>query len=128
MTKIISFLRNIQDYFHFRHENDELFCFELNTSGKSRGGHVYGSRSISERRIWMQRIAENLTHRFGAKMTSDYTRFGWAYIREGMFCGFLYSVKKLKELKKMCTIYLLTLYRLANIIKDYHCCVNFYIA
>lgn len=68
--------------FLFRYENDELYCFELNT-GKNRGGHVYGSRSISERRIWMQRIAETLTHKFSAKITSDYTRFGWAYIREG---------------------------------------------
>lgn len=31
----------------------------------------------------MQRIAETLTHKFSAKITTDYTRFGWAYIREG---------------------------------------------
>lgn len=76
LTKLVTF---------FRYENDELHCFELNTSGKSRGGHVYGSRSISERRIWMQRIAESLTYRFTAKITSDYTRIGWAYIREGYY-------------------------------------------
>lgn len=45
---------------------------------------MYGSRSISERRIWMQQIAESLTHRFSAKITSDFTRIGWAYVREGL--------------------------------------------
>lgn len=44
---------------------------------------MYGSKSISERRVWMQQIAENLTNQFSAKITSDYTRIGWAYIREG---------------------------------------------
>lgn len=31
----------------------------------------------------MQRIVENLTNKFNAKITSDYTRMGWAYVREG---------------------------------------------
>ncbi|RZB94391.1 RhoGAP and/or PH domain containing protein [Asbolus verrucosus] len=70
--------------FKYKYDNDDLHCFELNTTGKSRGGHIYGARDISERRVWMQCIAESLTKRFPAKITTDYTRMGWAYLREGV--------------------------------------------
>ncbi|XP_045464625.1 arf-GAP with Rho-GAP domain, ANK repeat and PH domain-containing protein 2 [Harmonia axyridis] len=65
-------------------DNYELHCFKINSSGKSRGSHVYGSRNASDRRLWMQTIAESLTTRFGSKITSDYTRMGWTYVREGV--------------------------------------------
>lgn len=60
-----------------------MYCFEINAPPGIRAGHIYGSKSSSERRVWMQRIAENLTNKFSAKLTSDYTRMGWAYVREG---------------------------------------------
>ncbi|XP_044763412.1 arf-GAP with Rho-GAP domain, ANK repeat and PH domain-containing protein 1 [Coccinella septempunctata] len=65
-------------------DNYELHCFKINASGKTRGSHVYGSRNLSDRRLWMQTIAESLTTRFGTKITSDYTRMGWTYVREGV--------------------------------------------
>lgn len=71
-------------YFFFRYDNDDLHCFELNTTGKIRGGHIYGSRSVSERRVWMQLIAESLTGRFTTKLTANFLRMGWAYVREGI--------------------------------------------
>ncbi|XP_030762777.1 arf-GAP with Rho-GAP domain, ANK repeat and PH domain-containing protein 1 [Sitophilus oryzae] len=70
--------------YKYRHENDDLHCFELNVTGKSRGGHKYGSRSMSERRIWMQHIAEMLTQKFKSRYTSNFIRMGWAYVREGV--------------------------------------------
>ncbi|XP_076272951.1 rhoGAP_ARAP and RA_ARAPs domain-containing protein RhoGAP15B isoform X2 [Rhynchophorus ferrugineus] len=68
----------------YRYENEDLHCFELNVAGKSRGGHKYGSRSMSERRIWMQCIAEMLTQKFKSRYTSNFIRMGWAYVREGV--------------------------------------------
>ncbi|KAL3284888.1 hypothetical protein HHI36_019024 [Cryptolaemus montrouzieri] len=65
-------------------DNYELYCFKINASGKIRGSHVYGSRNASDRRLWMQTIAESLTTRFGTKLTSDFTRMGWTYVREGV--------------------------------------------
>ncbi|KAK9877230.1 hypothetical protein WA026_016977 [Henosepilachna vigintioctopunctata] len=65
-------------------DNYELHCFKLNASGKSRGSHVYGSRNASDRRLWMQNIGESLTTRFGTKLTSDFIRMGWVYVREGV--------------------------------------------
>ncbi|KAK4876934.1 hypothetical protein RN001_009440 [Aquatica leii] len=68
----------------YKYNYDELHCFQINVTGKSRGRHVYGSTSISERRVWMQRLAECLYSKFPAKVTSDYSRIGWAYIKEGV--------------------------------------------
>ncbi|KAG5896364.1 hypothetical protein JTB14_005842 [Gonioctena quinquepunctata] len=70
--------------YNYRYDNDDLYCFELNTTGKSRGGHVYGSRNICERRVWIQFIAESLTNRFSTKITTNFSRMGWAYVREGV--------------------------------------------
>nr|CAH7712994.1 unnamed protein product [Callosobruchus chinensis] len=70
--------------YNYRYDNDDLYCFELNVTGKSRGGHIYGSRNISERRVWMQLLVESLTYRFSSKITTNFTRMGWAYVREGV--------------------------------------------
>lgn len=65
-------------------DNEDHHCFELNVAGKGRGSYIYGTRSISEQHVWMQHIAESLTGRFITKITSDYTRLGWAYVRQGV--------------------------------------------
>lgn len=65
-------------------DNYDLYCFKLNVSGKIRGGHVYGSRNNSERRVWMQMLVESLTNKFCSKFTSDYTKMGWGYVREAV--------------------------------------------
>lgn len=83
MQNILS-LQILTDHkFKYKYENEELHCFEINTSGRSRGGFVYGSRSILETKVWMQRLAESLTNRFSSQILSEYTRLGWAYVREG---------------------------------------------
>ncbi|KAL1517999.1 hypothetical protein ABEB36_001689 [Hypothenemus hampei] len=70
--------------YKYRNDNDDLHCFELNVTGKSRGGHIYGSRNISERRFWLQCLAEMLTQRFKSRLTTNFIRMGWAYVREGV--------------------------------------------
>lgn len=70
---------------NYRHDNENLYCFEINTTGKSRGGHIYGSRNIAERRIWMQLLTESVTNRFPSKLTTNFSRMGWTYIREGNY-------------------------------------------
>ncbi|CAG9856103.1 unnamed protein product [Phyllotreta striolata] len=70
--------------YNYRYDNDDLYCFELNTTGKTRGGHIYGTRNVSERRIWIQLISESLTNRFTSKITTNISRMGWAYVREGV--------------------------------------------
>lgn len=70
--------------YKYRYDNDDLHCFELNVTGKSRGGHIYGSRNMSERRIWLQCLAEMLTQRFKSRLTTNFIRMGWAYVREGV--------------------------------------------
>lgn len=70
--------------YNYKYDNDELYCFELNTTGKTRGGHIYGSRNSAERRIWVQLICESLTIRFSTKITTNINRIGWAYLREGV--------------------------------------------
>ncbi|XP_022910066.1 arf-GAP with Rho-GAP domain, ANK repeat and PH domain-containing protein 2 [Onthophagus taurus] len=84
MVNILSIQLLEDQKYKYKYDNEDIHCFELNTSGKSRGGHIYGSKSQSERRLWMQKLAESLTSRFGSKVTSDYQRMGWAYVREGV--------------------------------------------
>lgn len=43
--------------------------------------HLLGSPGTTERRIWMQKILESLTTVFPAKITADYTRAGWCYLK-----------------------------------------------
>ncbi|CAG9770406.1 unnamed protein product [Ceutorhynchus assimilis] len=70
--------------YKYRYDSDDLHCFELNITGKGRGGHVYGSKNITERRIWLQCLAEMLTQRFKSRLTTNFLRMGWAYVRQGV--------------------------------------------
>lgn len=84
LSSILSVQALVDQKYKYKYDNEDLHCFEINVSGKSRGGHVYGSQSISERRVWMQRIAECLFSKFPMKVLAEYSRIGWAYIREGV--------------------------------------------
>ncbi|XP_017773317.1 PREDICTED: arf-GAP with Rho-GAP domain, ANK repeat and PH domain-containing protein 2 [Nicrophorus vespilloides] len=84
MDSIIS-IQILQEQKHkHKCENEELHSFELNVAGKLRDKHIFGTKSFSERRVWMQKLSENLTSRFLPKVTSDFTRFGWTYMKEGL--------------------------------------------
>ncbi|XP_065160617.1 arf-GAP with Rho-GAP domain, ANK repeat and PH domain-containing protein 2 isoform X2 [Atheta coriaria] len=68
----------------YKHDEGEIFCFELNVAGKLRVKYVFGTKSKSERRVWMQNLAENMCYRFGSRVTSDYKRIGWCYYKAGV--------------------------------------------
>ncbi|VVC99770.1 unnamed protein product [Leptidea sinapis] len=66
---------------------NNTYCFELmiSTSIKSAPRKVlFGCNSASERRNWGQKIVEHLTSGFPTKYTSEFTRCGWCYLKEGV--------------------------------------------
>uniref|UniRef100_A0A2A4JJ61 PH domain-containing protein n=1 Tax=Heliothis virescens TaxID=7102 RepID=A0A2A4JJ61_HELVI len=64
------------------------YCFELLVcSGGLRSSPrkiLFSCASASERRNWAQKIAEHLTCGFATKYTSEFTRCGWCYLKEGV--------------------------------------------
>nr|CAD7256464.1 unnamed protein product [Timema shepardi] len=62
---------------------DEIHCFELSVSWKGRHS-VFGSPSTTDRRVWMQKILESLTKVFPMRISSDFTRAGWCFLKEGV--------------------------------------------
>lgn len=64
------------------------YCFEIMvSSGGMRGSPrkiLFSCASASERRNWAQKIAEHLTCGFATKYTSEFTRCGWCYLKEGV--------------------------------------------
>ncbi|XP_047040592.1 arf-GAP with Rho-GAP domain, ANK repeat and PH domain-containing protein 2 [Helicoverpa zea] len=64
------------------------YCFELLVcSGGMRSSPrkiLFSCASASERRNWAQKIAEHLTCGFATKYTSEFTRCGWCYLKEGV--------------------------------------------
>uniref|UniRef100_A0A0C9REQ4 Arap2_0 protein n=1 Tax=Fopius arisanus TaxID=64838 RepID=A0A0C9REQ4_9HYME len=64
-------------------DGETVHCIAVSSEGKP-GVHVFYAKSITERRIWAQRILEALTPVFPVKYTSDLTRAGWAYLKEGV--------------------------------------------
>ncbi|XP_063245220.1 uncharacterized protein LOC134546360 [Bacillus rossius redtenbacheri] len=62
---------------------DEIHCFELEVSWKNRS-YVFGSSSTTERRVWLQKIIESLTKVFPLRISSEFTRSGWCYLKEGI--------------------------------------------
>ncbi|XP_063986375.1 arf-GAP with Rho-GAP domain, ANK repeat and PH domain-containing protein 1 [Diachasmimorpha longicaudata] len=64
-------------------DGETVHCIAVSTDGKP-SIHVFYAKSITERRIWAQRILEALTPVFPIKYTSDLTRAGWAYLKEGV--------------------------------------------
>lgn len=64
------------------------YCFELNVSPgniKSTPRKIlFSCASASERRNWAQKIAEHLTCGFATKYTTEFTRCGWCYLKEGV--------------------------------------------
>ncbi|CAG2055121.1 unnamed protein product [Timema podura] len=62
---------------------DEIHCFELSVTWKGRHS-VFGSPSTTDRRVWMQKILESLTKVFPMRISSDFTRAGWCFLKEGV--------------------------------------------
>ncbi|XP_066597804.1 uncharacterized protein RhoGAP15B isoform X2 [Prorops nasuta] len=64
-------------------EGDTVHCLAISGEGRP-SVHVLYAKGITERRIWAQRILEALTPIFPTKYTAEFTRVGWAYLKEGV--------------------------------------------
>lgn len=91
----------------------EMHCFEVSVSSRGgRAGHTFGCRTLSDCKLWMQKIAVGLTNRFPLNVMSDYRRIGWAYLKEsvsGSWAGawLIVSARSLYYAKNdapMCTV------------------------
>ncbi|XP_072930804.1 arf-GAP with Rho-GAP domain, ANK repeat and PH domain-containing protein 2 [Epargyreus clarus] len=63
------------------------YCFELMLSAGIRSSPrkvLFSCASAPERRNWAQKIAENLINGFPTTYTSEFTRCGWCYLKEGV--------------------------------------------
>ncbi|XP_041987052.1 arf-GAP with Rho-GAP domain, ANK repeat and PH domain-containing protein 2 [Aricia agestis] len=63
------------------------YCFELMVSNGVKSSPrkvLFSCASASERRNWAQKIAEHLMNGFPNKYTSEFTRCGWCYLKEGV--------------------------------------------
>ncbi|XP_032526576.2 arf-GAP with Rho-GAP domain, ANK repeat and PH domain-containing protein 2 isoform X1 [Danaus plexippus] len=73
--------------------SNNSYCFELTVSTGLRNAPrkiLFNCGSASERRNWAQKIAEHLTSGIPIKYSSEYTRCGWCYLKEGVsgaWCG-----------------------------------------
>ncbi|CAK1554623.1 unnamed protein product [Leptosia nina] len=67
--------------------SNNYYCFELTISMGVKNSPrkvLFGCGSASERRNWGQKIAEHLSSGFPTKYTSEFTRCGWCYMKEGV--------------------------------------------
>lgn len=63
-----------------------MHCFEVSVSSRGgRAGHTFGCRTLSDCKLWMQKIAVGLTNRFPLNVMADYRRIGWAYLKESTY-------------------------------------------
>lgn len=63
------------------------YCFELMISSGMRTSPrkiLFSCTSASERRTWAQKISQHLTEHFPVQFTSEFTRCGWCYLKEGV--------------------------------------------
>ncbi|KAI5701624.1 hypothetical protein M8J75_011445 [Diaphorina citri] len=63
---------------------EDVFCFQVSVLSSKPKSFLLGATSTSERRIWMQKLLESLTQCFSTKITSNYSRAGWCFLKEGV--------------------------------------------
>ncbi|XP_076647244.1 rhoGAP_ARAP and RA_ARAPs domain-containing protein RhoGAP15B isoform X4 [Halictus rubicundus] len=64
-------------------DGETVHCIAISVEGRP-SVHVFYAKGIAARRIWAQRILEAFTLVFPTKYTSDLTRVGWVYLKEGV--------------------------------------------
>ncbi|XP_033340472.2 rhoGAP_ARAP and RA_ARAPs domain-containing protein RhoGAP15B isoform X1 [Megalopta genalis] len=64
-------------------DGDTVHCVAISVEGRP-SVHVFYAKGVTERRIWAQRILEAITLVFPTKYSSDLTRVGWVYLKEGV--------------------------------------------
>ncbi|XP_012521391.2 uncharacterized protein LOC105827804 [Monomorium pharaonis] len=64
-------------------DGETVHCVAISGAGRP-SVHVFYAKGVAERRIWAQRILEASTPIFPTKYTAEFTRAGWAYLKEGI--------------------------------------------
>ncbi|XP_077278890.1 rhoGAP_ARAP and RA_ARAPs domain-containing protein RhoGAP15B [Temnothorax americanus] len=64
-------------------DGETVHCIAISGAGRP-SVHIFYAKGIAERRIWAQRILEATTPTFSTKYTAEFTRAGWAYLKEGV--------------------------------------------
>ncbi|XP_076385474.1 rhoGAP_ARAP and RA_ARAPs domain-containing protein RhoGAP15B isoform X2 [Megachile rotundata] len=64
-------------------DGETVHCIAISCEGRP-SVHVFYAKGIIERRVWAQRILEAITCVFPTKYTTELTRTGWAYLKEGV--------------------------------------------
>ncbi|XP_018357944.1 PREDICTED: uncharacterized protein LOC108757823 isoform X1 [Trachymyrmex cornetzi] len=64
-------------------DSETVHCIAISGAGRP-SVHIFYAKGIAERRIWAQRILEASTPIFPTKYTAEFTRAGWAYLKEGV--------------------------------------------
>ncbi|XP_076171289.1 rhoGAP_ARAP and RA_ARAPs domain-containing protein RhoGAP15B isoform X2 [Ptiloglossa arizonensis] len=64
-------------------DGETVHCITISVDGRP-SVHVFYAKGIAERRVWAQLILEAVTQVFPTKYTSELTRAGWAYLKEGV--------------------------------------------
>uniref|UniRef100_A0A8D9B6Q9 Arf-GAP with Rho-GAP domain, ANK repeat and PH domain-containing protein 2 n=1 Tax=Cacopsylla melanoneura TaxID=428564 RepID=A0A8D9B6Q9_9HEMI len=76
---------------------EDVYCFQVSTSSPKSKVFVLGASCTSERRIWMQKLIESCTQSFSTKITSDFTRASWCFLKEGVTNEWSYAWVILQE-------------------------------
>lgn len=64
-------------------DGETVHCIAISGAGRP-SVHVFYAKGVAERRIWAQRILEASTPIFSTKYTAEFTRAGWAYLKESV--------------------------------------------
>ncbi|XP_011172382.2 uncharacterized protein LOC105204845 [Solenopsis invicta] len=64
-------------------DGETVHCIAISGAGRP-SVHIFYAKGVAERRIWAQRILEATTPIFPTKYTAEFTRAGWAYLKESV--------------------------------------------
>ncbi|KAK9500341.1 hypothetical protein O3M35_001622 [Rhynocoris fuscipes] len=64
-------------------DGSPIYCWELSVTGRTKP-YLFGSLSSADSKMWMRKLLENLTNVFPSKLSSEYTRAGQCFVKEGI--------------------------------------------
>lgn len=87
-------------------DGEDVYCMEVSCSLRDKP-HFLGSPGTTERRIWMQKLLESLTLVFSPRLTAEYIRAGWCFLK--VWKSYMIYSKQLQShiLMQIMTIFLI---------------------